>query len=271
MKLNLSIAALLAALIVFGLSAVTSAQTSGDKSLITSGTFRGTLHVGETASYLVMVGRESGDFAAFCFSNASAAGRTILASCKSGNCEFTGKVDQGAECKVDAETQAVLSGSGKVLSVRSARRYYERAVNLNAPVTVVRNLYAAHNGKRGPFFQTTSRARVDKYFTKDFADLIWKDRMDAKNEVGYIDFDPLFAAQDVRIKNFKIGKAQPGEGNMDLADVPVTFKNMGKSQAILFRLLRGSASVWKISDIHYPENDAPIKSLKDHLTEFVGK
>lgn len=111
-----------------------------------------------------------------------------------------------------------------------------------SPARVVRNLYAAHNANRGPFFQVKSRALVDKYFTKDFADLIWKDRIDAGNEAGYIDFDPLFAAQDVHIKNFKIGTPEPGEGNLKLTDVPVTFKNMGKSQTILFRLLQGRAA-----------------------------
>ncbi len=139
------------------------------------------------------------------------------------------------------------------------------------PATVVRNLYAAHNAHRGPFFQTKSRALVNKYFTKDFADLIWKDRIDAGNEAGYIDFDPLFAAQDVHIKNFRIGKPEPGEGNLKLTDIPVTFKNMGKSQTILFRLIQDKGPVWRISDIFYPDKDAPIPSLKAHLKEFVGK
>ena len=159
-------------------------------------------------------------------------------------------------------------------SVRSAR--FLLAANAKpgkaiAPEVVVRNLYAAHKANRGPFFQVKSRALVDKYFTKDFADLIWKDRIDAGNEAGYIDFDPLFAAQDVHIKNFKIGTPEPGEGNLKLTDVPVTFKNMGKSQTILFRLLQGPGRVWRISDIFYPEKDAPIPSLKNHLMEFVGK
>ena len=43
-----------------------------------------------------------------------------------------------------------------------------------------------------------------------------------------------------------------GEGNLDLADVPVTFKNFGKDQTILFRLERDKRRVWKITDIFYP-------------------
>ncbi len=167
---------------------------------------------------------------------------------------------------VFGSTAAAQTKTARATSVRKPT-----ASKTVAPATVIRNLYAAHNAQRGPFFQTKSRALVDKFFTKDFADLIWKDRIDAGNEAGYIDFDPLFAAQDVRIKNFKIGAPEPGEGNMKLTDVPVSFKNMGKSQLILFRLLQDAERVWRISDIYYPDNDANIPSLKEHLKEFVGK
>jgi hypothetical protein len=71
---------------------------------------------------MVYVGEESGDFAAFCFANDSAAGRAISAACQDGDtCEFTGTVDQGIECKVDRETRKVLSASGRILSVKSAK------------------------------------------------------------------------------------------------------------------------------------------------------
>ena len=117
---------LLAALLV-GLSTIVSApcmaQSGGaDDSLVTDGTFKGTLHAGKTDSYMVYVGEESGDFAAFCFANNSEAGRAILAACKDGDtCEFTGKVDQGVECKVDKDTQKILSASGRVLKVESVK------------------------------------------------------------------------------------------------------------------------------------------------------
>jgi hypothetical protein len=261
---------------VFLSAGAASGQRGNDNSLVTMGTFKGTLHVGKTESYLVNVGQESGDFAAFCFANVSAAGRAILARCKTGDsCQFSGKVDQSKTCKVDAATQKVLSGSGRVLtasSVRSISGASQKALlpsaRGTAPDVVVRDLYAAQKADKGPFFQTKSRALVDKYFTKDFADLIWKDRIDAGNEAGYIDFDPLYNAQDSNIKSFKIGKPEPGEGNLKLADVPVNFKNFGKPQLVLFRLLQGSDKRWRISDIYYPGNkDMP--SLKDHLKEYV--
>lgn len=153
----------------------------------------------------------------------------------------------------------IVFGSAAVCSAQSV-----------APATVVRNLYTAHKAHRGPFFQTKSRALVDKYFTKSFADLIWKDRIDAGKEAGYIDFDPLYNAQDIHIKNFKIGKAEPGEGNAKLSDVPVTFNNMGNKTTILFRLIEGPKHIWKIDEIFYPGDEA-IPALKEHLQKYVGK
>jgi hypothetical protein len=72
------------------------------------------------------------------------------------------------------------------------------------PNVIVKNLYAAQKAGSGPFFQYKNRIFVDKYFTKDFADMIWKDAMKAKGEVGAIDFDPLYGSQDPQIKEFMI-------------------------------------------------------------------
>ena len=136
------------------------------------------------------------------------------------------------------------------------------------PDTVVRNLYAARKRPAtDPFFQTKSRARLNKYFTKDLGDLIWKDAVaSAKSkEVGALDGDPLYNAQDMKITVFRIKPPQFGEGNLNLADVPVTFKNFGKEQTILFRLERDNTGVWKISDIFYPDNPEDASSLRKML------
>src|ERR1041385_7622084 len=92
-----------------------------------------------------------------------------------------------------------------------------------APNTVVRNLYAARKRPAtDPFFQTKSRARLNKYFTKDLGDLIWKDAVASSRskEVGALDGDPLYNAQDMKITVFRIKPPQYGEGNLHLADVP---------------------------------------------------
>ncbi len=137
-----------------------------------------------------------------------------------------------------------------------------------APDVVVRNLYAAHKSRAtDPFFQTKSRARLEKYVRKDLADLLWKDLVTsrAKDEVGALDGDPLYNAQDMKITAFRIKAPMYGEGNLDLADVPVTFKNFGKEQTVLFRLERDKSRVWKISDIFYPDNPNDASSLRKIL------
>ena len=137
-----------------------------------------------------------------------------------------------------------------------------------APQTVVRNLYAARKRPAtDPFFQTKSRARLNKYFTRDLGDLIWKDAVTSakSKEVGALDGDPLYNAQDMKITAFRIQPPQYGEGNLNLADVPVTFKNFGKEQTILFRVERDNTGVWKISDIFYPGNPDDASSLRKML------
>src|SRR5215471_16597761 len=116
------------------------------------------------------------------------------------------------------------------------------------PDALVADLYRAHKLKRGPFFQTRSRALVDKYFAKSLGDLIWKDARTSKGEVGVIDGDPLYDAQDMEIKHFAIGKSVSESD--DKAKVPVTFENLGEKKTITFNLIKG-ATGWRIDDIDY--------------------
>ena len=136
------------------------------------------------------------------------------------------------------------------------------------PDVVVRNLYAARKRPAtDPFFQTKSRARLNKHFTTELADLIWKDSVASakSNEVGALDGDPLYNAQDMKITGLRIKPPMYGEGNRDVADVPVSFKNYGKEETILFRVERVSG-VWKISDILYPRNPDDSSSLRKMLS-----
>src|SRR6185436_4153197 len=120
----------------------------------------------------------------------------------------------------------------------------------SSPEALVADLYRQHDRKRSPFFQTRSRALVNKYFAKSLADLIWKDATTKKEEVGALDGDPLYDAQDMEIKKFAVGKAS-SLSSPDIVEVPVTFENFGKPVRITFLLIKTSAG-WKISDIRYP-------------------
>ena len=97
----------------------TAAKSEGDK-------IEGELQVGKTASVILYVGKETGDYAGYCFTNESEAGRAILAACKDrAQCEVTGKVDYEAGCKVPG-LEADLSSSGKILKVESAKQLGSR-------------------------------------------------------------------------------------------------------------------------------------------------
>ena len=127
------------------------------------------------------------------------------------------------------------------------------------PEMLVAELYKQHDAKKSPFFQTKDRALVDKYFTKALADLIWKDANESKNEVGAIDGDPLYNAQDTEIKNFAVGK---GDVNGETSTVAVTYTNFGEKQTLTYtlKLVNGA---WKIDNIGYGGNDSLMKWLKD--------
>src|SRR5713226_2898393 len=128
-----------------------------------------------------------------------------------------------------------------------------------SPDALVTDLYRAHRLKRSPFFQTRSRALLYKYFEKRLADLIWKDAVTAKGEVGVIDGDPLYDAQDMEIKNFAIAKPTYDNGK---AKVVVSFKNSGQQKTIVFLLVNGPVG-WRIRDIDYGEGRTLVGEFKE--------
>jgi len=138
------------------------------------------------------------------------------------------------------------------------------------PNVVVKNLYAAHKAGRSPFFQTKSRVLLDKTFTRYLADLIWKDAVDSKGEVGAISFDPLYGSQDPQITNFKIMETGWGGdskyGPDDEAVVQVTFKDSGKERMVSYQFKLGKDKNWKIYDVHYRGDGEQVK-LVEVLTQ----
>ena len=84
-------------------------------------TIRGQLQAGKTESVILYFGEESGDYAGYCFTNDSDAGRTIMGACKNGEqCEVVAAIDGEAGCKVPG-LEADLSASGRIMKVESAK------------------------------------------------------------------------------------------------------------------------------------------------------
>ena len=126
----------------------------------------------------------------------------------------------------------------------------------DAPDVVVKNLYAADKADKSPFFQTENRGLVDKYFTKDFADMIWNDAVNSKEEVGAIDGNPLYNSQDRKITAFVIGKPEyDPNGGSGMATVLVSFRNFGKPETVKYLFAQDAAKNWKITDIVFKNGD----------------
>jgi hypothetical protein len=133
------------------------------------------------------------------------------------------------------------------------------AQTLVSPDALVKDLYRVHNQKHSPFFQTRSRALLDKYFEKNLANLIWKDARTSKGEVGAIDGDPLYDAQDIEIKKFAIAKPRFEDGR---ALVDATFENLGQKKTITYIVVKGAAG-WRIRDIVYGEGRTLTSEFKE--------
>jgi hypothetical protein len=131
---------------------------------------------------------------------------------------------------------------------------------------LVADLYKAHDARKSPFFQTKDRALVDRYFTKQLADLIWKDATTSEGELGALDADPLYDAQDVEIKNFKVGAA---EVQGEKATVQTTFSNFDEKKTITFYLTR-VGNAWKISDIGYGRKSTLVDWLRSAPPTTAG-
>jgi len=140
----------------------------------------------------------------------------------------------------------------------SGPAYGQTAASIRlSPNALVADLYREHNRKHSPFFQTRSRALLYKYFEKSLADMIWKDAVTSKGEVGALDGDPLYDAQDTDIKKFVIGKPTYEAGK---AKVNVTFTNLGQPKSFIFTLVNGRSG-WRINNIEYGEG----RSLRGYL------
>jgi Protein of unknown function (DUF3828) len=129
----------------------------------------------------------------------------------------------------------------------------------STPDVVVRELYRVHRNGYGHVFEKEGRKYQQKFFDKQLADLIWKDLTETpEGDVGNLDFDPLFNAQDTKITNFRIGAPTI---NGDRATVLVTFNNFGKPNKLTFRMHKTSEG-WKVENIFYHGNGDDFDLIK---------
>src|SRR6516225_2199899 len=127
-----------------------------------------------------------------------------------------------------------------------------------SPTKVVTDLYSAHKGKADPLQYPASKKLLGAYFEKGLLSLFLKDQSESKGEVGKLDFDPLYDAQDFDIKDFSIALVAQQK---DSAEVAASFKNIGTNEKIVF-LLSNTAQGWRITDIKYSDGQTLKGILK---------
>src|SRR4051812_25957572 len=73
-----------------------------------------------------------------------------------------------------------------------------------SPAKVVTDLYNAHRGKADPLRYPESKKLLGAYFEKSLWSLYLKDQAQSQGQIGKLDFDPLYDAQDFEIKDFAV-------------------------------------------------------------------
>jgi hypothetical protein len=127
-----------------------------------------------------------------------------------------------------------------------------------SPKDLVAQFYQAHRSKHDPLDET---ALLGRYFDPALLKLYLKDKDEANGEVGRLDGDPLYNAQDMEIKDFSVSAPEMAGGE---ARVTVNFKNLGKPTRVVYMLSR-TANGWKISDIRYDDGSSLKKILEGKL------
>ena len=127
-----------------------------------------------------------------------------------------------------------------------------------SPKEVVAQLYKAYGTEQSSEGETRLFSRC---FDHDLMQLYLRDKREAKGEVGRLDGDPLYNAQEVQITDFSISAPKITGGE---ALVTVRFKNIGKPTRVEC-VLRRTVHGWKISDIRYDDGSSLKKILQGKL------
>lgn len=137
----------------------------------------------------------------------------------------------------------------------------QKVQTAGSPDAVVRELYRVHHNGKGGVFEAKGKKYIYKYFDQTLADLIWKDIIETpEGEVGNLDFDPLYNAQDTQVTNFLVSKpVTKGEES----SVVVTFRNFGKRTSIKFDMHHSSGG-WRIKNVIYGDKSDLITILSPH-------
>ena len=106
-------------------------------------------------------------------------------------------------------------------------------------------------------FDGKEKALLLKYFDKKISEAIWKELTSNSDEVGNLNFDPLFYSQDVQITNLQI------TGPAAVKQKPVitaTFSNYGQKTVVKFHMLNTEEG-WRVENVVYEDGSDLLKIL----------
>jgi hypothetical protein len=132
---------------------------------------------------------------------------------------------------------------------------------LTDPSAFVQKLYENDRaGVADPVFDAKSKAQLLLVFDEPLAELIWRDLVEARGEVGRMDGHYLYDAQDDEISKLEVRTLENKDGR---ARVRATFAIGAELRAVDFHLNRIDGA-WHVADITY---GAKKKSWYDILSE----
>jgi uncharacterized protein YecT (DUF1311 family) len=118
----------------------------------------------------------------------------------------------------------------------------------NDPAAFVRSLYEAEHDA---VYAAESREDLERTFDAPLAALIWRDKVDAMGEVGRMDANWLYDAQDDEVTNLRV---ETVENAGDRARVVASFAFPSEKRSIEFQLRRVRGG-WRIVNVVYPSGD----------------
>jgi hypothetical protein len=126
----------------------------------------------------------------------------------------------------------------------------------------VASIYETYKGSGAKGVSLDSDRAVRRYFEPSLANLIIRDRKNAKGEVGQLDGDPFVDAQDWNIDKFDIEVTETGASN---AKATVKFVNLDRPATIVLDLVK-LKSDWRIGDITWLRDGKPetLRALFTH-------
>jgi hypothetical protein len=128
----------------------------------------------------------------------------------------------------------------------------------DSPQDLLQSLYRLHDNGQGPFLDPAAKADRERFFTTELAHMLDQElNSTGDDEVGRLDFDPFYNAQDTEISGFDI--AVPKVSGPQVTAL-VHFLNFGQSVEIGYRLIQ-DARGWRIDDIDYGDGHSLRKIL----------